>query len=45
LPIYSGYGGLTERLKAYEEVRSLSDDELQTKMIKEIQDVLERISK
>ncbi len=45
LPIYSGYGGLTERLKVYEEVRSLSDDELQAKMIKEIQDVLERISK
>lgn len=45
LQIVPGYGDLTRRLKRYEDVRDLSDEKLQAKMIQEIQDTLERLSR
>ena len=45
LPMDSIYGNLTERLELCEAVRGLSDEELQAKMLREANDVLERLSK
>ncbi len=45
LQVFPGYGDIAQRLKLYQEVRDLSDEELQAKVIQEGHSAIERLSK
>ena len=44
LKIYSGYGDLAERRRIYDDFSKLSDEDLQSKVIEEIQITLDELS-